>query len=496
MARIPAEEIERLKREVSLERLVAAKGVKLDPRGKQLAAACRFCGSDGQTLVITPETNTWRCDGGCNTGGNVLDWVRRAEGVSLRLAVELLRDGSGAFESFTAQRRGRQKGLVVAKSTTTKLAEIGHGADDHVLLRSVFDYYHETLKQSPEALTYFEKRGLKSAEMIERFRLGFANRTLAYRLPQKNRQAGADVRGRLQKLGVLRESGHEHFNGSLVIPVSEAEGRIVDAYGRKITPGLRPGTPLHLWLGEERRGVWNAEAFRATRQVILGDSLINALTFWCAGFRNVTAIAGLDGSVEDQVAAFTKHGIEQVMIAFRRTPEGDRAAKRAAALLADAGVEAFRVVFPNGTDANDVALKPGPGGFEVLLRQAEWLGKGKAKPATVNAPAPTAVTTAAPEDKHDPDAADEPTVLGAPIASTPTAPTVEEPAPAVPITNVSPTTPPSVALASMRTGRPYPFPVEFDFVGEEARPPFKPCVPISGTRLTDGRSESGLRRPG
>ena len=55
------------------------------------------------------------------------------------------------------------------------------------LLRQVVDYYHETLKQRPEALEYLETRGLKSSEMIERFQLGFANRTLGYRLPAKNR---------------------------------------------------------------------------------------------------------------------------------------------------------------------------------------------------------------------------------------------------------------------------------------------------------------------
>ena len=38
----------------------------------------------------------------------------------------------------------------------------------------------------------------------------------------KNRAAGAEMRGRLQQLGILRESGHEHFNGSLVIPVINA----------------------------------------------------------------------------------------------------------------------------------------------------------------------------------------------------------------------------------------------------------------------------------
>jgi DNA primase len=37
--------------------------------------------------------------------------------------------------------------------------------------------YHETLKGTPEALKYLDARGLKSPEMIEHFRMGFANRT-------------------------------------------------------------------------------------------------------------------------------------------------------------------------------------------------------------------------------------------------------------------------------------------------------------------------------
>ena len=49
-------------------------------------------------------------------------------------------------------------------------------------------YYHETLKESPEAQQYLVKRGLQSAEMVEHFRLGFANRTLGYHLPASNRR--------------------------------------------------------------------------------------------------------------------------------------------------------------------------------------------------------------------------------------------------------------------------------------------------------------------
>ena len=142
-------------------------------------------------------------------------------------------------------------------STVRRLpAPVERDADDEELLLQVLRYYHATLQESPEALRYLESRGLRSSELIERFQLGFANRTLGLRLPEKTRRAGEEIRTRLQRLGVLRESGHEHFNGSLVIPVIDPEGRVTEVYGRKITDGLRAGTPLHLYLPGPQRGVF------------------------------------------------------------------------------------------------------------------------------------------------------------------------------------------------------------------------------------------------
>jgi DNA primase len=91
-------------------------------------------------------------------------------------------------------------------------------------LRAVLDYYTATLKQSPEALAYLASRGLDHPELIEHFQLGYANRTLTYRLAPGHTQAGKAERGRLQAAGILRASGHEHFNGCIVVPVIGLEG--------------------------------------------------------------------------------------------------------------------------------------------------------------------------------------------------------------------------------------------------------------------------------
>jgi len=232
------------------------------------------------------------------------------------------------------------------------------------------------LKTSPEALEYLSKRGLHSEEATGKFRLGFANRTLGLRFPSSDRVAGAAMRGRLQALGVLRESGHEHFNGSLVIPVFSRTGEVLGLYGRKITDGLRVGTPLHMYLPGPHCGVWNEEALEGSPEIILCESLIDALTFWCAGFRNVTAAYGVNGFTPDHWAALKKYGTQRVLLAYDRDEAGDRAAEGLGMELVAAGLSCARVLFPRGMDANEYALKVAPAakGLQVLLNRAEWLG--------------------------------------------------------------------------------------------------------------------------
>ncbi len=241
-------------------------------------------------------------------------------------------------------------------------APVDLDADDRELLGQVIGYYHQTLKESPEALGYLENRGLVHPELVDRFRLGYANRTLGYRLPAMNRKAGQEIRTRLQKLGVLRDSGHEHLNGSLVVPILGEGGEVLGAYGRKITPAhqLRAGTPLHLYLPGPHRGVFNVEALVSSKEVILCEALIDALTFWCAGFRNVTASYGVEGFTHDHLAAFKTYGTEHVLIAYDRDEAGDKAAESLAKKLTAEGIGCSRVQFPKGMDANEYALKVQP----------------------------------------------------------------------------------------------------------------------------------------
>src|SRR5271157_849774 len=173
MARIPDEVLERLKEEVDLAELVTRSGVALKKAGRDLVGRCPFHDDDTPSLMVTPEKGLWHCMGACQAGGSAIDWVMRAEGVSFRHAVELLRDGVAP---------SALNGRRATRSTVAKLpSPLPIGAGERELLERVVGFYAQTLKECPEALAVLERRGLDEQELIDYFRLGYANRTLGYR---------------------------------------------------------------------------------------------------------------------------------------------------------------------------------------------------------------------------------------------------------------------------------------------------------------------------
>ena len=378
-----------MKAEVSVEQLVRAHGIELAKSGKDWRGKCPFHEDSTPSLVVTPAKNLWHCFG-CNAGGGPVDWAMKANGISFRHAVELLREGIPSLAAKGGAKAGATRSTVRALE-----APVSADADDAALLAQVIDYYHQTLKASPEALAYLERRGIAAA--VDHFKLGYANRTLGLRLPMKNRDAGEAIRTRLQAVGVIRESGHEHLNGCVVFPWFDELGAVAGLYGRKILDNLRPGTAYHLYLPGPHRGVFNAAGLVDCKEVILCEAIIDALTFWCAGLTNVTTSYGAEGFTDDHVSLFKALGIERVIIAYDRDKTGDAAAVKLAERLIGEGLGCYRLLLPHGLDVNEYALKvtPAAKSLGALIRSAQWLGQGQAP----DRPSPLAAKLAAKEKR-------------------------------------------------------------------------------------------------
>ena len=86
------------------------------------------------------------------------------------------------------------------------------------------------------------------------------------------------------------------------------------------------------------------------------------------------------------------------------------------------GVDCYRVQFPRGMDANEYALKvqPAAKSLALLVRKAQWLGKGEAPALTVGQASTPAALTAAKEETP-------PSLAAEPAPSAPTVPPAPTP---------------------------------------------------------------------
>ena len=244
---------------------------------------------------------------------------------------------------------------------------------DAGVLAQVVDHYRNALVGS-SAFGWLERRGLMDAAAIGKFQIGFADRTLGKVLPAK--QSDPDgVRPRLQRLGVLRNSGHEQFRGCVTFPIVDAAGEVVEIYGRTIGKDTRLDAGRHRWLTDTPAGVWNVDGLDGNDEAIVCESIVDALSFWCSGHRSVTAIAGPDGALDGLATALVERNVDRVLVAFDNDQAGDIGASALAERLGGLGITCLRVGFPAGSDANDALVRsPHPRTvLGVLARQAVWM---------------------------------------------------------------------------------------------------------------------------
>jgi len=367
--RIPEADIDQVKRETDLLALARSRGIELKNHGKDFIGRCPFHqDGDHPNFIVTPDKGLFHCMA-CGKAGNVIQFVQFHDGVSFRHAYELLRQKSATVFAARPLRH---------KTSLHKMpCPLDAAADDAALFAQVAAYYHQRLKEMPVARAYLASRGLDSEEMINHFQIGFADRTLGLRMPDKNREEGERMRSRLTQLGLWRDSGHEHFNGCVVVPLHEcgphgpSAGNIVSFYGRR----AQAGYVKHLYPPGPHRGLFNRAAFESD-EIILCEAVLDALTFWASGFRNVTCLFGTEGFTDELWEAVRK--VRRVRIAYDADDAGERAAQRDAERFQAHGIEVYRVKFPHGMDANDYARKvqPAAKSLAVLLNAAQWLGAG------------------------------------------------------------------------------------------------------------------------
>ena len=292
-------------------------------RGGRWLGLCPLHTDHKPSFLVDPHKSLFYCYG-CGRGGDVIRFVELYHQVRFPQALTLLRVLCGVAP----------------------------------LLNAAIEFYRFQLHRHHEPLVYLDQRGLRSPEVIEHMRIGYA--------------AGSGLRGWLTQLGyplsvlctagLITKAGYDSYIRRIIIPLES------NLYGRSI----RSSAPPHRFLPGSKGGLYLWEPVRRSAEVILVEGLFDYAAVWQAGFHNVTCSLGnhLNAHQFQQLCDAPR----TVYLAFDAdtNDSGPRAAQDLSRRLRAQGIEARRVKLPATHDPNSFFLQGGtPSQFQALLAAAQ-----------------------------------------------------------------------------------------------------------------------------
>lgn len=373
---IAKEVIDTIKRDVDLKALVESKGIKLKQNGKGWFGLCPFHADRNPSLSVNPSQNLWQCFG-CGAAGDVIRFVELFDQVDFKEAVRRLSPlgrpaGQAPLSAGQAAKGSKRPQNKKAKAKPPAPLTV----KERKLLTRVVGYYQHTLTEDKRGLTYLKQdRGITDHQSLKDFGTGYANGTLLEILPVADpASSGEDpqVIKALKKIGILNRRGHEVFYNCVVFPLYNTRGSIVNLYGRNIDPASPEGSAgpgvTHLYLPGPRTGLVNRQAVKRSQTIILTESIIDALTLYDQGFKNVIPIYGVNGLLDDHLRLLNRK-IKTVYLVFDSDEAGRRAVDAASMRLKEKKIASYAVTLPL-KDVNVYFKRHTPEEFENLLKQA------------------------------------------------------------------------------------------------------------------------------
>jgi DNA primase len=283
---------------------------------------CPLHGDRKPSFLVDPNNELFYCYG-CGRGGDVIRFAELYHQVKFSQALALLRQWRGA----------------------------------EPVLEEVARFYRMQLHRHSEAITYLYQRGVRSPELLEHMRIGYA--------------PGGCLRGWLTQLGhslpALRQAGLVTGVGSdayarrIVFPL---EGNL---YGRSLSASAL----THRFLPGSKGGLYSWAQAQSYSEVILVEGLFDYAVLWQAGFHNVTCSLGTHLNARQFRQLCDGPRTVYLTLDADSNGSGQRAAESLSRDLRERGITTYRVSLPEGHDPNSFFVQGGDAHqFQSLLEAA------------------------------------------------------------------------------------------------------------------------------
>ena len=325
-------------RQLNLVEIVEKSGVILKKVGSSWMGKCPFHDDKNPSFSVRQEGVhwLWKCFG-CGANGNVITYVMKKQNIPFLEAVTWLQK----MYQVSGVKCQEKKPETREQSTEQN----NHKPDEknltpyHLpLITDVMTYYQGIFQKNLKAQEYLKSRGLTNPEIYEHFKIGYSDGTLPIQ---------AEIREELKAYGVLNDKDVEVFRGCCVFALSDVDGNVHGLYGRSTNPGKE--TFKHLYLKGHHKGVFNARAFKASQKIYITEGIIDALSLYQIGIREVVALFGTNGLTEDHLTYMRKHLTKEVVLCLDNDDAGKTATEKISTrLYGELGITCSAVKLPDG----------------------------------------------------------------------------------------------------------------------------------------------------
>ncbi len=339
---------------------VVSQYTDLKKAGRTFRALCPFHSEKTPSFFVYPEQQSWHCFGACSTGGDVLSFIMKKQGIDFGEALRLLAERAGISipSRFDPDTRKDEK---------DRLYQVNQAAAQ---------YFHNMLLNSPaaeNARSYLDSRGL-SPKAITDFQLGFSLDSWEALKQYLLERGYTDTELLEAGLIVVTEEGktHDRFRNRLLFPIHDARGRSTGFGARVLDDSLpkylnSPQTPIF----DKSSTLYGidlaATAIRQQDLAVIVEGYTDVITAHQNGFNNVVATMGT-AVTEKQVSAI-KRLTRNMTLALDADTAGEEAMLRCLDYENSLEAEVKVILMPGGEDPDQV-IKEDTQAWQDLLQKA------------------------------------------------------------------------------------------------------------------------------
>lgn len=342
---------------------VISEYMSLKKSGSNYQGLCPFHGEKTPSFNVNPARGIFHCFG-CGTGGNVVTFVMRMEGMSFPSAVKFLAKRVGVEIPERPLSRDEKRQMDEAE-LFYRINELAGEFYQRVL---------ESDESGEPGRIYLKGRGVDRT-IASAYRMGFAPPgwdNLAKFLQRKG-----IAPEQAEKLGLLRRRDgggfYDTFRNRLLFTIADLHGRTIGFGGRVMDDSLpkyinSPESPIYR-KSEVLFGLDMAKkGMREKGSAIIVEGYFDHLALYRAGFTNVVATCGT--ALTPGHLQLLKRYAEKLYVLFDGDSAGKKATVRSLDLCLDAEFPASVVRVPSEDDPDTFLRREGAEGFAPLLEQA------------------------------------------------------------------------------------------------------------------------------